>query len=105
MLPTSRAARVDALPHLQVGTVDAAIRAESGVASDAGAMVVSTSAARAAQLGLRPGDVIVRINNVAIRAADDAARVFQGLRGRQGQIRIVIEREGTYVVGDFLWRG
>ena len=103
-LPTMRAERVEALRDLQLVTVTPEVRAERGVTSEAGALVVAISPELQAQLGFREGDVILRIGNVNVRTAEDAARVFQGLRGR-GQVRIYFERGGGLVVRDFYWRG
>ncbi|HEX9710352.1 MAG TPA: trypsin-like peptidase domain-containing protein, partial [Candidatus Thermoplasmatota archaeon] len=99
-LPTSRAERVTALQDLDLITLTPQVRAQRGIVSEAGAMIVSISPELEAQLGFREGDVIVRINNVAIQSAEDAARVFRELRGQSGRIRLrfVIERNGDYGV-------
>ena len=106
-LPTSRAERVTALQDLDLITLTPQVRAQRGIVSEAGAMIVSISPELEAQLGFREGDVIVRINNVAIQSAEDAARVFRELRGQSGRIRLrfVIERNGDYGVRDLMWRG
>ena len=104
-LPTVMAERVTALQDLDLITLTPEVRAEQGVVSEAGAMIVSISPEREAQLGFQPGDVILSINNVPIRSAEDVAQVFQEIRGRPGRIRIVFERYGGYGVRDFLWRG
>ncbi|MBW3535624.1 MAG: trypsin-like peptidase domain-containing protein [Gemmatimonadetes bacterium] len=103
-LPTMRAERVEALRDLQLVTVTPEVRAERGVTSEAGALVVAISPELQGQLGFQEGDVILRIGNVTIRNADEAARVFRGLTGR-GQVRIYFERNGGLVVRDFYWRG
>ena len=104
-LPTVMAERVQALEDLDLITVTPQVRSQQRLASEAGAMIVSISPEMEAQLGFSPGDVIVRINNVPVSTAEDAASVFRQLRGRQGTLRIVFERNGSYVVRDFLWRG
>jgi serine protease Do len=104
-LPTVRAERVTALRSLDLITVTPAVRAERGIASEAGAMIASISPEMSAQFGLQRGDVLVRIGNVNIRSAEDAARVFQGLQGQQGILQIVVERGGAYLMRSFPWRG
>jgi serine protease Do len=101
--PSLRAERVRALRDLELITLTPQIRAERGVASEEGALIVSLGDALAQQLGFREGDVIVQINDVRIRRAEDAARVFESLQ--PGRVRIVLERGGGYAIRDFLWRG
>ena len=104
-LPTVMAERVQALQDLDLITVTPQVRAQQGVQSEVGAMVVSISPEMEAQLGFRPGDVIVRINNVPVNSAEDAARIFRELRGPTGRVRVVFERNRGYAMRDFLWRG
>jgi serine protease Do len=104
-LPTVRAERVSALRNLDLITVTPAVRAERGLASEAGAMIVSISQELSAQFGLQNGDVLVRINNVVIRSAQDAARVFRELEGQRGYLQIIVERGGAHIMRTFLWRG
>ena len=104
-LPSVRAERVSALRDLDLITVDEAVRSEQEVLSEEGALIVSISSELQSQIGFRAGDVIVRINNVPIRQAEDAARVFSEIRGRRGVLRIVFERNGALSVRELLWRG
>jgi serine protease Do len=104
-LPTVTAQRVTAFEDLDLITVTPAIQAEQGVASEAGAMIVSISPELSQQLGFRRGDVLVSINNLTIRSAEDAAGIFRELRGRRVRLRIIFERDGSYLVRDFLWQG
>jgi serine protease Do len=104
-LPTMQAERVTALENMQLITVTPAVRAEQNLRSEEGAMIVSLSPELQAAFGFRPRDVIVRINNVPIRRAEDVDRVFQGLRGRRGYLQIVIERGGSHIMSTFPWRG
>jgi serine protease Do len=104
-LPTLRAERVTALRNLELISVTPAVRAERGVSSEAGAMIVAISTELSAQFGLQRGDVMVRINNVVIRSAEDAARVFRELQGVRGYLQIVVERQGSHFMRTFLWQG
>jgi serine protease Do len=104
-LPTTQAERVTALEDLQLITVTPAVRSEQNLRSDAGAMIVGISPELQAQFGFQQRDVFVRINNVPIRTAEDAARVFREIRGRTGYLQIVLERGGSHIIREFLWRG
>ncbi len=102
-LPSVTAERVTVLRDMQLITVTPQVRAERGITSEDGALIASISAELAGQLGLRQGDVLVQVNRARVRSADDAARVFEGLRG-QGTVRIYVERNGGYVARDLYWR-
>jgi serine protease Do len=97
-LPSASAQRVDALQNIQLVTVTPAIRAERGISSEQGALIVSlTDAAR--QIGFQPGDVLLQVNRVRIRSAEDAAGLLQQLGGR-GAV-VFIERNGQ--IGSVQW--
>ena len=104
-LPTVRAERVTALRTLDLSTVTPAVRAERGMQSDAGAMIVSISPEMSQQFGLQAGDVLVRILDSNIRTAEDAARVFREIQGLRGYLQIVVERRGQYIMRTFPWQG
>lgn len=101
-LPSVAAARVVVLDELEMINVTPQIRAERGLASEAGALVVSASPAITSQIGLRAGDVLVQINNVRVGSAEEAARLFQQLP--PGRVRIGVERGGGYAFFDFIWQ-
>lgn len=101
-LPSLTAERVVVLDQMEMITVTPQIRAERQLASEDGALVVSASDAVSSQIGLRSGDVLVQINNVRVRSAEDAARFFEQLR--PGRVRLGVERRGGYVFLDFVWR-
>ncbi len=101
-LPSLSAERVVVLDQMEMITVTPQIRAERQLASEDGALVVTASDAVSSQIGLRAGDVLVQINNVRVRSADDAARFFQQLP--PGRVRLGVERSGGYVFLDFVWR-
>jgi len=79
------------------------VRAERGLTSEAGALIVRITDELGGRLGLRAGDVIVGINRTAIRNADQLAEAFQSLEG-SGRMALTIERNGGYGVRNFYWR-
>jgi type II secretory pathway component PulC len=91
-LPSLTAERVQALRDFEFVTLTPAIRAERGLTSEEGALIVNLSAA-AQGIGLRQGDLIVAINRVPVRDAQDAARFLRELSGR-GRVSVVFERSG-----------
>ncbi len=102
-LPSVSAPRVTVLKDIQLVTVTPQIQGERGLQSDSGALITSISGELSAQLGLSQGDVLLQINGTRIRTAQDAARIFDNLRG-SGQVRIYFEHNGGIVVRDFFWR-
>ena len=103
-LPSVRAERIRILEDLELITVTPEVRAERGVRSDRGALVVVISPELQSQLGFIVGDVILQINNVRVSTAEAAARVLGRLRGH-GTIQIYFERGGGLQVVSFYWRG
>jgi serine protease Do len=103
-LPSVRAERIRILEDLELITLTPGVKAERGVQSDAGALVVGISPELQSQLGFRPGDVILQVNNTRVGTAEDAARIFGRLRG-QGAVQIYFERDGGLRVQSFYWRG
>ena len=104
VLPSVRAERIRILEDLELITVTPEVRAERGVRSERGALVVGISPELQAQLGFRSGDVILQVNNVPVTTAEDAARVFRQIRSG-GPIQIYFERQGGLQVRGFYWRG
>src|SRR5690606_38477971 len=102
-LPSVTAERIRALADFELITLTPAIRAERGLVSERGALIVSLSPV-ARQIGLREGDLIVQINRVPIENGEQAARLLQRLAG-QGPIRVFIERQGRLRSVDFYIRG
>ncbi|MBI4409898.1 MAG: trypsin-like peptidase domain-containing protein [Gemmatimonadetes bacterium] len=93
-LPSVTAERIRALADFELVTLTPPIRAERGLVSDQGALIVSLSEA-ARQIGLRVGDLIVQINRSPIRTAEEAASALRRLAGR-GPVRLFLERQGQY---------
>ncbi len=102
-LPSETAPHVTVLKDIQLVTVTPQIREEQDIQSDNGALITSISPELSNQLGLSKGDVLLQINGTRIRTAQDAARIFDHLRG-SGQVRIYFEHNGSVVVRDFYWR-
>ncbi len=102
--PSLAAERVRALAGLQLVTLTAAIRAERGLSSEGGALIVSLSD-DARSVGLSEGDLIVQINRQAVRTAEAAASVLRNLAGTGASIRIIFERQGQYGSTSFYLRG
>ena len=102
-LPEVSAPRVQVLRDLELATVTAAIRAERGIRSPSGALIVEAGDANARELGIEPGDVIVQINQTRITSAQDAARALE-YYGSRGVIRMILERGGQYFPVDFVMR-
>ena len=91
------------LRDLELTTVTPAIRAERGIRSAAGALIVRAGASNANELGIEPGDVIVQINQTRISTAQDAARALD-YYGSRGVIRMFLERGGSIYTTDFVLR-
>jgi serine protease Do len=101
--PSLTAERVRVLQDIELITVTPEIRAERGLASEGGAMIADLSEETASRVGLRPGDVIVRIGRVPIRSAEDLARIFEGLTGT-GRMDVYFERNRSLNVRTLSWR-
>ena len=99
-LPEVGAERVAVLRELELITLTPAIRAERGLKSPQGALVVQVSERVAQGLGIRAGDVIVQINTTPILDAQQAATVLATYAGR-GPIRMFLERGGRIFSTDF----
>lgn len=102
-LPEVTAPKVQVLRDLELATVTPAIRAERGIRSSAGALILRAGQATADELGVQPGDVIVQINRARIATAQEAAEALEYYGGR-GVIRMWLERGGTIFSTDFIIR-
>lgn len=101
--PSVTAQRVRVLQDIEAINVTPQVRAERGLTSEAGALIVGISSELASQTGLRAGDVIVGINRTPIRSADELAAVFDRLDGN-GRIALTFERNGGYGVRNLVYR-
>ncbi|CAN5462750.1 DegQ family serine endoprotease [soil metagenome] len=90
-LPSVSAERIRALRELELVTLTPAIRAERGLSNEQGALIISLSE-QGRRIGLREGDLILQINRVRIRSAEEAARALQQT-AEQGVV-IYFERGG-----------
>jgi serine protease Do len=99
-LPEVNAAKVQVLRELELVTVTPAIAAERGLRRQFGALIYNISQVIADQTGLQKGDVILQINNTAIRSAQDAARTIDAAGGRS-YLRLVVERQGQLYMTEF----
>ena len=95
-LPSLAAERVRALRQFELITLTPAIKAERRLRSDQGALITSLTE-EAQRLGLRVGDLIVGINRVPIRTAEEAAQVLSRATSGRSAIRIMFERQGRIV--------
>lgn len=98
-LPSMGAERIQALRDFQLVTLTPAIRAERGLQSEQGALIVGLSEA-ARQLGLREGDLILQINRVRVSTAEEAARMLGQLTGTG--VVMYVEREGRLAATQFM---
>ncbi|HEX8904842.1 MAG TPA: PDZ domain-containing protein, partial [Longimicrobiaceae bacterium] len=90
-IPSMAAERIQALRDFQLVTLTPAIRAERGLASERGALIVGLSD-QARNVGLREGDLILQINRVRVGSAEEAAQALQAAAG--GWVVMYVERQG-----------
>jgi serine protease Do len=98
-LPSVNAERIQALRDFQLVTLTPAIRAERGVTSEEGALIVGLSDA-ARQLGMREGDVILQVNRLRVSTAEEAASALRQLGGRA--VVLYFERGGRLLSTQFV---
>ncbi len=102
-LPEVTAPKVQVLRELELVTVTPAIAAERGLRRQYGALVYNVSPFVADQTGMQQGDVILQINNTAIRTAEDVARAIDYYGGRT-YLRVTGERRGQLYLTEFAVR-
>jgi serine protease Do len=102
-LPSVTAERIRVLQDMELTSVTPQIRAERGLVSEDGALILSISDRLSGLTGFRGGDVLVQVGNSRIRSAEDAARIIERLRGPR-VIRFYLERNGDYMARDLRWR-
>jgi serine protease Do len=102
-LPTVTAERVRILSDLELVTVTPGVRAERGLRSGQGALIVRITPGAAEATGLASGDVIVALDRTPVRTAEDVAEFFQALKPRQ-PFRVYVERGGRLVYTDISLR-
>jgi S1-C subfamily serine protease len=79
------------------------LRAERGIQATQGAYVTGVSDRVRDEIGIDVGDVILQINTVAIRSADDVSRAISQAPART-VTRALIERRGRRYITDFVIR-
>ena len=92
------------LRDIQLITVTAQVQLERGLTSADGAYIAEISDELRSQLGLQRGDVIVQINRVRMRSAEDVRQAFEVLAGTGRSIQMWLERNGDYSSRNFSWR-
>ena len=102
--PSTTAERVRVLQDLEMISVNPQIQSERGLSRAYGALITGIPDATAQRLGLRAGDVIIQINNVPIRSAEDLASLFDNLTG-SGRLDVYFERNGGTTRRTLYWRG
>jgi serine protease Do len=87
-------AQASAAVGLTLRTLTDAERATLGVPSDVNGVVVTAVApgSAAAEKGLRPGDVITRVNEQPVTSAADAAAALNAARERNGTALLLVRR-------------
>ena len=101
-LPTATAARVTVLRDLQLLSVTPGIRAERDLRSEQGALIYRVSEAVARATALRVGDVIVLVNRVPVRSAEQFAELIEAMpQGRP--FRVTFERGGAFAHVDLVF--
>lgn len=102
-LPEVTAPKVQVLRDLEMATLTPAIRAERGIRSSAGALIVRAGDRIADELGVSAGDLVVSINQRQVASAEDAGRLLEYFSGR-GVIQMVFERQGALFRTEFIIR-
>ena len=101
--PSVTAERVTVLRDIQLISVTPQVQAERDLVSESGALVTDISDRLSEQLGLRENDVILQINRIRVRTADETAQAFAAVRGT-GRVALIFERDGGRYVREFYWR-
>jgi serine protease Do len=100
-LPEVSAPRVTVLREIELVSLTSQIRAERGLRSARGALVVNVSDRIRDEIGIQEGDLIVQINRTTIEQAADVSRALEYYGSRSG-IRMVFERRGFLYTRDFV---
>ncbi|MFQ5679180.1 MAG: trypsin-like peptidase domain-containing protein [Gemmatimonadota bacterium] len=100
-IPSETAERVEVLRGMQLVTVTPQIAVERRLQAQQGALIVEVSPSVARSTLLRPGDVIVAINQREVRNANDAAELFRYYSSTLGWVRVWILRGGSTFITRF----
>ncbi len=93
-LPSISADRV-AIEQMDLITVTPEIRAERNLGYETGALIVDIERDLESRIGLRAGDVILRIGRLPVESAEAAAEI---LRRVSGNFTVYLERNGEVIV-------
>jgi serine protease Do len=102
-LPEVSAPKVQVLRELSLVTVTPSIASEHGLRSARGALVFNVSQTVSDQTGLQTGDVIVQINSVPIRTAEDVQKAID-YYGNRTYLRVTLVRQGQLGMTEFALR-
>lgn len=102
-LPTVTATRVTVLKGLELVTVTPSIRAEKGIKSEQGALIVRIAAAVAQATGMQQGDVIVAIDRTPVERAEQVGTLLKAMHPRDS-MRFYLERGGRVVYTDLAFQ-
>ena len=81
--------KADALDGVEVADLDARTRRQNGIPADVeGALVTRVESGSAAEKDLKPGDVIVEINQKPVRNADEAVELSEKSKGDSALLRV-----------------
>ena len=102
-LPTSRAEVISVLGAMQLITVTGAIQQERQLRTNTGALIYEISDAAQGTTGLRPGDVIYRIDRTPVETVEQVQDIFRNIAGR-GAVRVYFYRGNGLGSTDFYVR-
>jgi serine protease Do len=100
-LPTVTAERVRLRQDIELVTITPGVRAERGLRSEAGALVLRLSDTISRETGLLAGDVIVAINRQRVTQAEEVREYLDSLRPPVS-FRLYVERGGRYTYTDLV---
>jgi len=97
-----KAPNPDALDGVEVGDIDANARRQWSIpVSVHGALVTNVDGdSNSAEAGVRPGDVILEINQVPVRNADEAVEQSRSVTGKRVLLKIWRDRSVLFVTVD-----
>jgi type II secretory pathway component PulC len=88
---------------MELVSVTPAIAAERGLRQAAGALVYRISPTISDQTGLIAGDIILQINNQAIRSAQEVAQAID-YYGSRSYLQVLLQRQGQLLITRFAVR-
>jgi serine protease Do len=101
-LPTVTAEKFTVLQDLELVNVTPAVQAERGIRNDSGVLIFKISPQVSRATGLREGDVILAVNQTAVRGAKQVAALLNVPAGEV--VRLYLERDGQITFTDLVFR-